>query len=236
MNSTPAFSSQSSSHEAGGIRLRPNWLRIGIHFVGLLGLLQLAYLWAFNSLTVNPIQFVEQHLGRVAVTMLVLSLAVTPVVTLTGWNSLIRHRRTLGLYAFVYFALHLFSFAVLDYGLDWKEILSLTTEKPFIIVGLLAGLILLALAATSFKFWMKRLGRNWKRLHRLVYLASGLVIIHYAWAVKGSLTNLSGDILRPLFMGLLMLLLLILRVPPLRRWVASLRYRVGLGRGIPARK
>jgi methionine sulfoxide reductase heme-binding subunit len=236
MNQTSTLSSQSSASVRGRLKSKPDWLRISVHLIGLFALLQLTYFWLFDKLTVNPIQFIEQHLGRAAVTMLVLSLAVTPLVTLTGWRSLTRHRRTLGLYAFFYFSLHFLTFAVLDYGLDWKEIIRLTTEKPFIIVGLSAGLILIALAATSFKFWMKRLGKNWKRLHMSIYLASGLVILHYAWAVKGSLTSLSGDILRPLMMGLLVVLLLILRIPPVRRWAASLRQRIGFGRFIPSHK
>lgn len=229
MNRVSIIPSKSTDRARLSRRTQTDWLRIGVHFVGLFALLQLAYLWAFDDLTVNPIQFVEQHFGRAALNLLVLSLAVTPVVTLTGWRQLTRHRRTLGLYAFVYFTLHLFTFAVLDYGLDWNEILRLTTEKPFILVGLLAGLILLALATTSFRFWMKRMGKNWKRLHRLVYLAGGLVIVHYAWAVKGSLTTLSGDILRPILMGLVILLLLILRIPPVKRWAASFRQGSGIG-------
>ncbi len=220
MNTSPTLSPKTAltAHRARKIKL--DWLRIGIHSAGLFALAQLAYLWAFGSLTANPIQFVEQYLGRAALTLLVLSLAVTPVITVTRWRVLGKHRRTLGLYAFLYFALHLLTFVLLDYGLDWVEILRLTTEKPFIFVGLVAGLILLALAATSFKYWMKRLGKNWKRLHKTVYLASGLVILHYAWAVKGSLTNLSGDILRPLGFGLLVVILLVLRIPAVRRRIA----------------
>ncbi len=224
MDTFPAPSPQPAPGARGALsalRDKPDWLRIGVHGIGLFALARLAYLWAFGSLTANPIQYVEQHLGRAALNMLVLSLAVTPVVSLTRWRALIPQRRTLGLYAFLYFALHLLTFVVLDYGLDWGEILRLTTEKPFIFVGLLAGLILLALAATSFKYWMKRLGKNWKRLHKTAYLASGLVILHYAWAVKGSLTNLSGDILRPLSFGLLVLILLVLRIPAVRRRVAK---------------
>lgn len=190
---------------------------------GLWGLMRLAVLWWNNGLTVNPIQFIEQHLGRSALNMLLLTLAVTPLVTLTGWKALIRHRRTLGLYAFTYVCLHFFTFAVLDYGMNWAEILRQTFEKPFIWVGLLAGFILLALAVTSFRFWMKRLGKNWKRLHWGIYPASLLVILHYFWAVKGSLTTLSGDILRPLLMGALAILLLILRIPKVRRGVAVLK-------------
>jgi sulfoxide reductase heme-binding subunit YedZ len=205
------------------LKSKPDWLRIAVHGLGLFALARLGFLWATDSLTANPIQFVEQNLGRAALNMLVLSLAVTPLVSLTRWRALIPHRRTLGLYAFLYFTLHLLTFVVLDYGLDWGEILRLTAEKPFIFVGLLAGLILLGLAATSFKYWMKRLGKNWKRLHKTVYLASGLVVLHYAWAVKGSLANLSGDILRPLSMGLLVAILLVLRIPAVRRRLARAR-------------
>ncbi|PKO14357.1 MAG: sulfoxide reductase heme-binding subunit YedZ [Chloroflexi bacterium HGW-Chloroflexi-10] len=203
-----------------------NWLRILVHGFGLLPLAELFYKWIFNQLTVNPIQFFEQFLGRAALHMLVLSLAVTPLVTLTGWKQPIKHRRALGLYAFFYFALHFLTFAVVDYGLNWREILFLTVEKPFITVGALAGLILLALAFTSFKFWMKRLGKNWSILHKTVYLAGGLVVLHYAWAIKGSVTTLSGDIVRPLIMGILVLFLLVLRIPVVKRWVISIRKRI----------
>ena len=144
-----------------------------------------------------------------------------PLITVTGWKKPGRHRRALGLYAFFYFALHFITFAVVDYGLYFREILRLTTEKSFIIVGSVAGLLLLLLAATSFKFWMKYLGKNWKRLHQSVYLIGVLVVIHYAWAVKGSISTLSGDIGRPLLMGSIVFLLLLLRVPPIRRWIVN---------------
>jgi len=202
------------------------FLRISVHLVGLLPLLQLIFYWLTDGLTVNPIQFVEQFLGRAAANLLVVSLAVTPIVTITGWRKLSKHRRALGLYAFAYFALHFLTFAVLDYGLDLPEMIRLTVEKPFILFGFLAGLILLALAITSFKYWMKKMGKNWQRLHKLVYLAGGLMVVHYALAVKGSFATLSGDIIRPLIMGSIVTLLLILRVPAIRRLVISLRSRV----------
>jgi sulfoxide reductase heme-binding subunit YedZ len=112
---------------------------------------------------------------------------------------------------------------VVDYGLDFREIFRLTTEKPFIIVGSLAGFLLLLLAITSFKFWMKLLGKNWKRLHKLVYLIGALVILHYAWAVKGSISTLSGDIGRPILMGSIVFILLLLRVPPIKHWIIAIR-------------
>lgn len=207
------------------VKPRIDWLRIGVHAFGSGGLIQLAIFWLTDQLTVNPIQFIEQHLGRMALYMLLVTLAVTPVITISGWNSLSKHRRTFGLYSFLYFSLHFLTFAVLDYGLNIREILRLTGEKPFIWVGLLAGLILLALAITSFKYWMKRLGKNWKRLHKTVYLAGGLVILHYAWALKGSLSTLSGDIIRPLVMAALLTVLFILRIPAVRKMVSRRRYR-----------
>jgi len=202
-----------------------DWLRIGVHVIGSLSLIMLIVRWQTTGLTFNPIQFIEQYLGRAAINMLVLSLAVTPVVTLTGWRKLSKHTRTLGLYTFFYFSLHFLTFAVVDYGLNFREIFKLMIEKPFIIIGSTAGLILLALATTSFKYWMKRLGKRWKKLHRLVYLVGALAVLHNAMALKGSLTNLSGNIVRPLVLGALITLLLILRIPPVKRWASSLRQR-----------
>jgi sulfoxide reductase heme-binding subunit YedZ len=196
-------------------------LRLLVHLVGLFPLVQLVYGGLTGALTFNPIQFVEQSLGRAALYLFVLTLAVTPMVTLFGWKALSRHRRTLGLYTFFYVALHFLTFSVVDYGMNWGEILRLTVEKPFIIVGTLAGVILLALAVTSFRAWMKRLGKNWKRLHRSIYLAAGLIILHYTWALKGSLTTLKGDIIQPLLSGALIVVLLLLSLPPVKRWIIS---------------
>ncbi|MCI0521127.1 MAG: ferric reductase-like transmembrane domain-containing protein [Chloroflexi bacterium] len=214
---------------------KPDWPRIFAHAVGLLGLLQLLLNAALDRLTANPIQFIEISLGRAALYMLALSLAVTPWETLTGWRGLHKARRTWGLYAFFYFALHSSTFIVVDYGLDWNELLRQPAEKPFILVGLAAGLILLALTVTSFKYWKKRLGKGWKWLHRTVYLAAGLVIVHYAWSVKGTLSDLSGNILRPLLMGALIAFLLLLRLPPVRRWAAAGYVQIRLRRILPFR-
>jgi sulfoxide reductase heme-binding subunit YedZ len=202
-----------------------NWLKLGVHTVSLFPLVELAYKAFENQLTVNPIQFVEQFLGRAALNLLILALAVTPVITLTGWKKIGKHRRALGLYAFLYFALHFIVFAAVDYGFDFGEILSLTTQKPFIIVGSMAGLLLLLLAITSFKFWMKLMGKRWKSLHKTVYLVGVLVILHYAWAVKGSVATLSGDTVRPIIMGSIVFILLLMRIPPIKRWIVSIRVK-----------
>jgi methionine sulfoxide reductase heme-binding subunit len=202
------------------------WLHIGIHIIGLLPITDLIYKFFMSQLTVNPIQFVEQFFGRAALNLLVLTLAVTPIITITGWKKLTKHRRTLGLYSFFYFILHFTTFAAIDYGFDLKQIYFLTVQKPFILLGSFAGLLLLVLAVTSFKYWMKRLGKNWARLHKLVYIIGGLTVLHYALAVKGSLSTLSGNILRPLLMGVLVLILLVIRISPIKSKIISYRLHI----------
>ncbi len=222
----PNFAGASFPRSKKQVKASVDWLRIGVHLIGSLSLIMLIYKWQTNGLTFNPIQFIEQYLGRAAINMLVLSLAVTPLVTLTGWRRLSKHGRALGLYTFFYFSLHFLTFAVLDYGLDLREIFKLMIEKPFIIIGSSAGFILLALATTSFKYWMKRLGKRWKKLHRLIYLVGALAVLHNALALKGSLTTLSGNIVRPLVLGFVITVLLVLRIPPVKRWATSLRQRL----------
>jgi sulfoxide reductase heme-binding subunit YedZ len=206
-------------------RKRPDYLRLGVHAFGLapLGFLLAAVL--LDQLTVNPIQNIEQRLGHYAFYMIVASLAVTPLNTVFGWRALIRHRRTLGLYAFFYACLHFGVFFGVDYFFDVREVLMLTIEKPFIWLGLTGLLILIALAVTSYRWAMKQMGRSWQTLHRLIYLAAVILVIHYAWAKKGNLATLSGEIIQPLIFGIIVAVLLILRIPPVRRWAGSLRYR-----------
>lgn len=199
------------------------WLRIGTHAIGLFPIVELFYKFLINQLTVNPIQFVVQFFGRTALNVLVLTLAVTPIITITGWKKLTKHRRTFGLYSFFYFILHFITFAAIDYGFDLKQIYVLTIQKPFVLLGTMAGIFLLVLAFTSFKYWIKRLGKNWARLHKLVYVIGGLAVLHYALAVKGSISTLSGDIVRPLVMGVLVSILLIIRISPIKSKIIAYR-------------
>lgn len=183
-------------------------------------------LWILTGLAgggqfVNPYQAVEQRTGRVALILLILSLACSPANLIFGWRWALRHRRTLGLYAFAYAAIHLIILVALDYGFALRLLRADLSGKPFIWIGAASLLILAALAATSFPVWKKRLGRNWKRLHRLAYLAALLVIVHFFWARKGNLATLSGDVLLPLSYGLAVAGLLILRLPVIRRWAAA---------------
>lgn len=200
-------------------------LQIIVHLGACTPLLLLVFDLFAGRLSVNPIQDVEQRTGRAAILLLVLTLACTPLNTIFGWREAPKRRRALGLYAFMYAAFHMLVFVGLDYTLSWSLIWDAVLEKRYILVGALTFLILLPMAITSFKYWMKRLGKNWKRLHRLIYLAAPLAVLHYAWAKKGDLFLLRGDIIRPLIYALIVILLLLLRLPPVRRQLSSIHRR-----------
>ncbi|HSB89383.1 MAG TPA: protein-methionine-sulfoxide reductase heme-binding subunit MsrQ [Anaerolineales bacterium] len=213
-------------------RLRElDWSRWVVHVGGWLPALWILALGVAGELTANPYQAVEQRTGRIALIFLMLSLACSPANLLLGWRQALRHRRTLGLYAFAYASLHLLILVGLDYGWSFRLLRADLETKPFIWVGAASILILASLAATSFVVWKRRLGRNWKRLHRLVYLAVPLVILHFAWARKANLATLSGDIALPLAFGAAALVLLALRMPAVRRWIAGRRHVISRGGG-----
>ena len=187
-----------------------------VHIAALLPLAILIWDVVQGNLSVNPIQEISLRTGKTAMVLLVLSLAATPVNTIFGFRPALKVRRALGLYAFLYASIHFLIFIGLDYGFDlrlvWLELL----EKRYVLVGFAALLILLPLAITSTKGWQRRLGKRWKTLHKWVYLAGFLVIIHYAWVQK-------SDIRQALIWGSVVILLLVLRIPVVRR--AVVRYR-----------
>jgi len=200
-------------------------LQIVVHFVVWFLLAWLVWDYFTGNLTINPIQAATQRTGRYAITLLILSLACTPLNTLFGFRQALTARRALGLYAFMFAAIHFTIFIWWDFGFNWDLLKLEVLEKRYVIVGLGAGVILALLAATSLRYWMKRLGKNWKRLHRLIYLAGVLVVLHYAWAKKGDLLRLQGDMVGPLIAGLSVLLLLTFRIPVVRRKARSIRTR-----------
>ena len=200
------------------LALRRNWLQVLTHVGAWVPLVVLIWDGTHDRLTVNPIQEISFRTGKIALTLLVLSLACTPVNTLFGLRQVLPLRRPLGLYAFMYACLHLLNFAVVDYGLDADLIKQAIVEKRYVLVGFAAFLLLTPLALTSTKGWMRRLGKRWKVLHRLVSLAALLVIVHFVWLVK-------ADIREPLLYGTFVALLLLLRIPPIRRTLTALRYR-----------
>jgi sulfoxide reductase heme-binding subunit YedZ len=199
-------------------------LHIGMHVFALLPLAILVWAYFTNNLTVNPIQAAEQRLGDTALVMLILSLACTPVNTLFGFPEAIRLRRPLGLYAFFYATLHILAYVGWDYSFHFREVGSQLIGKPYLIVGMTALAILVPLAITSHDYWKKRLGKGWKRLHRFVYLSATLAVLHLALIIKGSLFRLAGDIAKPLSAGIVLLVLLFMRIPPIRRLLSNVRF------------
>jgi sulfoxide reductase heme-binding subunit YedZ len=201
-------------------------LQIAVHVYAWSGLIHILYLFLTGHISANPIQDLEQRTGRHAITLLVMSLACTPLNNLFGWRELIKRRRALGLYAFMYATIHVTIFIDLDYGLAWSLIIQTILQKPYIVVGVISFLMLIPLAFTSFDIWKRRLKKNWKRIHQTIYLIAPLVILHYAWGKKGDFFALRGDIIRPLIYGIIVVILLIFRIPPVRRALASLRDRI----------
>ena len=189
-----------------------------VHVAALMPLAWLIFDAAFGRLSVNPIQDIEQRTGKYALVLLVLSLWCTPFNILTGWSPVTRWRRPLGLYAFGYAALHFLTFVGLDYGFNFRFLWMDVAGKRYIFVGLSALLILIPLALTSTRGWQKRLGKAWRKLHRWVYLAGGLVIAHYVWAVK-------ADIRGPLIWGAVIALGLVVRLPAVRTALVARRGR-----------
>jgi len=177
----------------------------------------LTLLWDFsqNQLGVNPIQAITLRTGKAALVLLILSLAVTPL-SLLGWRQVIKMRRPLGLYAFGYALLHLFIYLVLDYGLDMRLLWLELVEKRYVIAGFTAWLLMVPLALTSTSGWQRRLGLRWKKLHRLAYFSGLAAVTHYMWLVK-------SDIRTPAAFAGVLILLLIVRLPLVRRRMQKLR-------------
>lgn len=137
-----------------------------------------------NVLGADPVAEIEHRLGLWALRFLLLTLAITPLRQLTGWNVLVRFRRMLGLYAFAYASLHFATYLGLDLRGYWSQVVADIVKRPYITVGFLAWLLLVPLAITSTKGWMRRLGRSWARLHKAVYLIAVLAALHFWWLVK----------------------------------------------------
>ena len=201
-------------------------LQIAMHLYAWSALVALIFDFFTHHLTANPIQAMEQRTGRHAITLLVLSLACTPLNTIFGWRELLKRRRALGLYALMYATVHILIFINLDFGLAWSLIIQTVLQKSYIIYGMTVFLLLIPLGITSFDIWKVRLGKNWKRLHQIIYIAAPIAVLHFALSKKGDIFHLQGDIVRPLIYGLFVLILLILRLPFIRRFFASFRTRV----------
>ena len=158
-------------------------------FVAALGPLAYLLLGAWQGrLGANPIETITRSTGLWTLRFMLITLAVTPLRRLTGWNDIVRVRRMLGLFAFFYGSLHLLTYVWLDQFFDWAAIVKDVAKRPFITAGFSAYVLLVPLAITSTAGMIRRLGgRTWRRLHRLAYVTAALGVVHYWWLVKADI-------------------------------------------------
>jgi sulfoxide reductase heme-binding subunit YedZ len=171
---------------------------------------QLAYNAYTGDLGVNPIDTITRFTGSWALIFLLACLAATPLRRLTGWNELIKFRRMLGLFAFSYASAHFSTYLVLDHFFNWQAIGKDILKRPYVTAGFTGFVIMIPLALTSTAAMIRRLGKRWQQLHRLVYVTAIAGVIHFYWLVK-------ADIRRPAQYGFVLALLLGYRVT--MKWV-----------------
>lgn len=197
--------------------------RFDWRWVGLKAAAHALALWPFaalvlgvanDSLGADPVAEITHATGNWALRLLLVGLALTPLRRLTGQAWPIRFRRLVGLYAFFYACLHLATWLVLDLGGYWTQVFDDLAKRPYIALGFSAWLLLVPLALTSTRGWMRRLGRRWGQLHRLVYAAAVLAVLHFIWLVK-------ADLREPLLYAAILAVLLGLRLHWRRRGAAA---------------
>lgn len=167
--------------------------------------MRLVWLGFNDNLGANPVEFVEHSTGTWALVFLLISLSMTPIRLLTGQVWQIQLRRVLGLFMFFYACLHIITYVWLDFAFMWSELLIDVTKHPRILVGFVAFLFTIPLAATSNSYMIKRLKANWKKLHQLVYLIAILAVVHFLMLVKKDLTE-------PIYYVVALIILLGIRV------------------------
>jgi len=196
----------------------PLWQYVVIHALAIAPLALTAYEYVTNTLPIVLDRHLVIRFGAVGLAFLIASFSITPIGILTGKTNLVPLRRSLGVYGFCYITLHFLSYAWFSNGFDWALILRDIGERRAMSAGLLALALLLPLALTSTNGWQKRLGRRWKVLHRLVYFAVPLSVLHYFW--------LERDIKDwVLIYATLVAILFAVRLPAIRRVVARTRQR-----------
>jgi sulfoxide reductase heme-binding subunit YedZ len=192
----------------------PRWLKPAAHAACAAPLAWLAWDTWSQQLGPDPIAQLTHRTGIVAIRLLLCTLAVTPLRRLTRQAWLVRFRRMLGLWTFAYASLHLAVYVVLDLGGYWPQLFEDLRKRPFIVAGFTAWALMLPLAATSTAWAMRRLGRRWQQLHRLVYVAGIAAVLHFWWLVK------TGKVIariEPVVYAAILLVLLLARLVPARR-------------------
>jgi len=186
--------------------LKRRLMKAAVFLVCIVPAVSLAFGALAGTLSANPIKDITEWTGTWALRFLLITLCVTPLRKLTGWNDSHKYRRMLGLFAFVYAVLHFLTYVWLDQFFSIPTIVQDVYQRPFITVGFVGFAVMIPLALTSTKKWIARLGgRNWQFLHRLIYVSAIAGVLHYLWLVK-------VDTRRPLGYGLLLLMLLGFRV------------------------
>jgi methionine sulfoxide reductase heme-binding subunit len=186
--------------------LSSKWTKVGVFGLSLTPLVLVAIRAYHQDLTANPVEFLQHFTGDWTLRFLILSLAITPLRKLLNLPELIRFRRMLGLFAFFYLCLHFVTYIWFDQGFALMGIWHDVQKRRFITVGFLGFVLLIPLALTSTKGWIRRLGgKRWQMLHRLVYVAALCGVIHYYWLVK-------SDVRKPVFYGVLVAILLLWRL------------------------
>lgn len=208
-SSDAALARGTAAAARGGL---PRWVKPLVFALALVPLARLFVLGFTDGLGANPVEFVTRSTGAWALIMLCATLAVTPLRRLGGWNSLIRLRRMLGLFSFFYAALHFTIFIWLEHWFDIVALFDDVLQRPFVTLGFVALLLMVPLALTSNQAMIRRLGRNWQALHRLVYVIAPLAVLHFWWHKAGK-----NDIGEPLMYGAAIALLLLARLLPSRR-------------------
>ena len=196
-------------------------LKIVVFLACLIPLGQLLYnAWA-GDLTANPIEYITHFTGDWSLIFLLATLSVTPLRKIFGWNEIIKLRRMLGLFAFFYVLLHFSTYMVLDHFFDFERIVKDVYKRPYVTAGFTAFVLLIPLAATSTAAMIRRLGKRWQQLHRLVYVAAIAGVVHFYWLVK-------ADIRRPVQYAAVLALLLGYRLIALwtQRWPAFQKFQL----------
>lgn len=176
-----------SGHRRIGLSNK-TWVRLLKVVIWLGALTPVAYLlyqfFILDDFGTNPIEQITHWTGRTALTLLMVTLAITPIRRVSGWNPVIQLRRPLGLFTFFYALLHFLTYGILDLWFDFSRIGEDIIKRPYITVGFTAFLLMIPLAITSTKGWIRRMGKKWTLLHRLIYISAALGVLHYFWKVK----------------------------------------------------
>ena len=163
--------------------------KIAVFFTALAPFFWMVWDAVQDNLGPDPIEILHFRSGDWTLRFLMITLACTPLKLLFNWTFQLRFRRMLGLFAFFYATIHLSVYLVLDLSFSWEQMLEDVPKSPYVLVGLAAYILLLPLALTSTRKMVQRLGRNWKKLHRLIYLIAILGVIHFFWLVKADLSE-----------------------------------------------